>query len=142
VSAGPIESPAPIQAAAPAVTEPSPAPAADQPASPAIVAAGVMTQTAQADPVPTPQPAATVPEASGRYSVIVGSFRQNAEAAVLVDQLRALGYRARLGRVESADRGTWHQVSVGPYAELEQARQDEARVRQLPGYADAHLITQ
>jgi len=142
VSAGPIASTDPIQAAAPAVTEPSPAPAADQPASPAIVAAGVMTQTAQADPVPTPQPAATVAEASGRYSVIVGSFRQNAEAAVLVDQLRALGYRARLGRVESADRGTWHQVSVGPYAELEQARQDEARVRQLPGYADAHLITQ
>jgi cell division septation protein DedD len=61
---------------------------------------------------------------------------------VLVDQLRALGYRARTGRVESADRGTWHQVWVGPYADLERARQDEARVRQLPGYADAHLITQ
>jgi general secretion pathway protein A len=142
VSAGPIDPPAPIRAAAPAVTEPPPAPAADQPASPAIVPAGVTTPTAQADPAPTPQPAATVAEAAGRYSVIVGSFRQNAEAGVLVDQLRALGYRARLGRVESADRGTWHQVSVGPYAELEQARQDEARVRQLPGYADAHLITQ
>ena len=30
----------------------------------------------------------------------------------------------------------------GPYAELDRARQDEARVRQLPGYADAHLVTQ
>jgi general secretion pathway protein A len=151
-SAGSIDPPAPIQtegqAAAPAVTEPSPAPvpAADQPAPPATAPAGVKVPAAQPDPAPSsPQPpAADHPgaEAAGRYSVVVGSFRQDAEAGVLVDQLRALGYRARAGRVQSADRGTWHQVSVGPYADLVQARQDEARVRQLPGYADAHLITQ
>jgi cell division septation protein DedD len=74
--------------------------------------------------------------------VLVGSFRQDSEAGALVDQLRGLGYRARTGRVESADRRTWHQVSVGPYADLERARQDETRVRLLPGYADAHLISQ
>jgi general secretion pathway protein A len=146
-SAGTVDPPAPIQAegqaAAPAVTDPSPAPATDQPADRAPDA---VAPAAQPEPAPSsPQPAAAdqgVAEAAGRYSVIVGSFRQNAEAGVLVDQLRALGYRARTGRVESADRGTWHQVWVGPYADLERARQDEARVRQLPGYADAHLITQ
>jgi hypothetical protein len=33
-------------------------------------------------------------------------------------------------------------VFVGPYGDLEQARQEQARVRQLPGYGDAHLVTQ
>ena len=42
----------------------------------------------------------------------------------------------------SSTRGTWHQVFVGPYADLERARVDETRVRQMPGYADAHVITQ
>jgi general secretion pathway protein A len=79
---------------------------------------------------------------SPRYSVLVGSFRYEPEAATLLDQLRGLGYQARTSRVSSAGRGIWHQVFVGPYGDLDRARQDEARVRQLPGYADAHLVTQ
>ena len=79
--------------------------------------------------------------AGGRYSVLVGSFRHDAEAAVLMEQLRGLGYQARSGRVESEERGVWHQVFVGPYGDIDAARQDEARVRQLPGYADARLTT-
>jgi general secretion pathway protein A len=76
------------------------------------------------------------------YSVLVGSFRYEPEAASLLDQLRGLGYQARTARVSSMGRGTWHQVFVGPYSDLERARQDEARVRQLPGYADARIVTQ
>jgi general secretion pathway protein A len=76
---------------------------------------------------------------AGKYSVLVGSFRQESEAAVLLDQLRGLGYRVRTARVQSGERGAWYQVFVGPYADLGQARQDEMRVRQLPGYADARL---
>ena len=79
---------------------------------------------------------------SRTYSVLVGSFRYAPEATLLLDQLRELGYRARSARVSSAGRGAWHQVFVGPYSELDLARQDEARVRQLPGYADAHLVAQ
>lgn len=79
---------------------------------------------------------------SRTYSVLVGSFRYAPEATLLLDQLRGLGYRARSARVSSAGRGAWHQVFVGPYSELDLARQDEARVRQLPGYADAHLVAQ
>jgi general secretion pathway protein A len=125
-------------------------------ASPAVAEASVMAgdpsaagMPPSADVKPPEAPAVSQPAAAaqpapeaGRYSLLVGSFRQNSEAGTLVEQLRALGYRARTGRFESADRGTWHQVSVGPYTDLERARQDEARVRQLPGYADAHLITQ
>jgi general secretion pathway protein A len=74
------------------------------------------------------------------YSVLVGSFRYEPEAASLLDQLRRLGYQARAARASSADRGAWHQVFVGPYEDPERARQDEARIRQIPGYADARLV--
>jgi general secretion pathway protein A len=77
----------------------------------------------------------------GPYSVLVGSFRQESEAARLLDELRGLGYQARTARFESEGRGAWHQVFVGPYADIDQARQDETRVRQLPGYGDARLTT-
>jgi general secretion pathway protein A len=76
------------------------------------------------------------------YSILVGSFRYEPEAAVLIDQLSELGYHTRGARVSSATRGIWHQVFVGPYRELEMAKQDQSRVRQLPGYADAQLVTQ
>ncbi len=76
------------------------------------------------------------------YSVLVGSFRQDAEAAALLDQLRGLGYHVRVGRIAPEGRGTWHQVYVGPYTDIDAARQDEARVRQLPGYADARLTSE
>jgi cell division septation protein DedD len=76
----------------------------------------------------------------GRYSVLVGSFRHEVEAASLTGTLQGLGYHATTSRVQAGDRGTWYQVFAGPYAELDRARQDETRVRQMPGYADAHLI--
>jgi cell division septation protein DedD len=76
----------------------------------------------------------------GKYSVQVGSFRQETEATTLTDQLRATGYRVRMVRVDGV-RGLWYQVFVGPYGDLDEARQDQMRVRQLPGYADARLVT-
>ena len=76
------------------------------------------------------------------YSILVGSFRYEPEAASLIDQLSGLGYRTRTATVTSNARGTWHQVFVGPYGDIEQARVEETRVRQLPGYADAHVIPQ
>jgi cell division septation protein DedD len=76
------------------------------------------------------------------YSILVGSFRYEPEAAVLVGQLSDLGYHTRAARVSSTTRGIWHQVFVGPYKELEMAKQDQSRVRLLPGYADAQLVTQ
>ena len=74
------------------------------------------------------------------YSVVVGSFRHESEAATLSQQLQDLGFRVRTARAESSERGAWYQVFVGPYTDLEQARRDEGRVRQMPGYGDARLI--
>jgi general secretion pathway protein A len=111
----------------------------------AVAATGVKGTSGPATPVavdsqPTEAHDPVRPQPS--YSILVGSFRYEPEAASLIDQLGGLGYRTRGSRVTSSARGTWHQVFVGPYADLERARVDETRVRQMPGYADAHVITQ
>jgi cell division septation protein DedD len=108
-------------------------------------------------PAPTPTPTGpspqstsgrteALPAAAGRlhdasYSVLVASFRQESEAALLTRQLGELGFHVRTSRVESSGRGVWHQVFVGPYSDIGEARRDEARVREIPGYRDAQLIT-
>jgi len=123
VPAGTIAPPVSIQAdgppAAPPAAEVPAATADDQPAPPAASPSEAQPAVQPApDPAPSQPPAAeqSAAEAAGRYAVLVGSFRQDSEAGALVDQLRELGYRARTGRVESAERGTWHQVSVGPHS--------------------------
>ena len=146
-----------------AVSAPPARPASARPGEPAPPQAIESRAAAPAAAMPTPQgtsgPSAPIaidaprladsdsgrnsgPARLRQYSVLVGSFRYEPEAASLLDQLRGLGYQARTARVSSAGRGTWHQVFVGPYGDVDRARQDEARVRQLPGYADARVVTQ
>jgi general secretion pathway protein A len=117
-------------------------PAETQPQKPAQTQAPPAARLPQPVSVQPPAAAAAA-DWSGRpgYAVLVGSFRVQTQAATLLDQLRALGYRAYANRVGSAAGSAWHQVFVGPYDDLNQARQDEARVRQLPPYADAHVVT-
>ena len=116
-----------------------------RPPAPAVVGAKgttgpATTQTAVDSQSVRESHGAARPEHS--YSILVGSFRYEPEAASLIDQLSGLGYRTRTTTVTSNTRGTWHQVFVGPYGDIEQARLQETRVRQLPGYADAHVIAQ
>jgi type II secretory pathway predicted ATPase ExeA len=73
-------------------------------------------------------------------SILVGSFRLESEAAALMEQLQELGYRPYRVDIRHEERGVWRQVRVGGYRDLESARVDEARLRQLPGYADARLL--
>jgi len=105
------------------------------PAAPQAVDSQSPTDARQLSPLPTAAQTRT-------YSILVGSFRYEPEATVLIGQLSELGYHTRGARISSATRGIWHQVFVGPYSELEMAKQDQLRVRQLPGYADAQLVTQ
>jgi general secretion pathway protein A len=115
------ETPAPI-ATTPAPAAPVPPPVATVPAAPS-----------------QNQPAATaVPGAS--FSVLVASFRQPDEATTLSTQLRELGLPVRGVRVVSGASGVWHQVLVGPYGDAAAAARGQARVRQIPGYADARII--
>jgi general secretion pathway protein A len=93
---------------------------------------------------PAAAPAAAPPAAAparARYSVLIGSFRQSQEAARLSAEL-GTQYPVRTRRVESATSGVWHQVLAGPYDDLTRAREDETRIRKIPGYADARLIAQ
>jgi general secretion pathway protein A len=88
---------------------------------------------------PVPRPTADVRRA---YSVLVASFRMASEADTLAGQLRDLGYQTSVSRAEAPARGLWHLVIAGPFNDLGTARQSEARLRQLPGYSDAHLVQQ
>ncbi len=72
--------------------------------------------------------------------MLVASFRMASEADTLATELRGLGYQASVARTQGSTNGWWHQVTAGPFGDLGTARQSEARLRQLPGYADAHLI--
>jgi general secretion pathway protein A len=83
----------------------------------------------------------TGPQAGVRMSVVVGSFRQTVQAERLRTELEAQGYRVRVSRVDTGARGVWHQVLVGPYSEVAQANDAVARVRRIPGYGDARLIS-
>jgi general secretion pathway protein A len=125
---------APLEAGAstPASPDPSPGPVEAPSQAPP---SGPSAAAAQGSPTP---PAAV----AGRYSVVVASFRQANEAGQLVAELSRQGFRASISRIDTAARGVWHQVRVGPYAGLDEARADEARIRRMPGYGDARLITQ
>jgi general secretion pathway protein A len=110
----------------------SPAPTVKQPVP--------VPTTGKQVPSETPKSTPVVSKAPATYSVLVASFRMAAEADSLAKQLRDLGYGASISRTEAPARGLWHQVLAGPFGDLGSARQGEARLRQMPGYADAHLV--
>lgn len=86
-------------------------------------------------------PAPTTADATGpTFSVLVASFRQANEATALLNDLRERGLPVRQIRVVRSPRGVWHQVLVGPYPDAAAAARGQERIRQIPGYADAHVI--
>jgi DedD protein len=81
-----------------------------------------------------PEPASTVPAASGsgRYVVQVASFGSVANANLLAETLRGHGYGV-LSDVMQSDVGTLHRVRIGPYASEAEANEAASRVRkQVP----------
>ena len=57
-----------------------------------------------------------------------------------MNELRDRGLPVREVRVVQSARGVWHQVLVGPYPDAEAAARGQALVRQIRGYADAHVV--
>jgi general secretion pathway protein A len=113
-----------------------PAPRVVPPPAPATAPSAPPPQNIAAAPVA----ATTGTTTSKRYSVLVASFRVPSKADALASQLRDMGYSTSISRAGGPPRGLWHQVVAGPFDDLGSARQGEARLRQIPGYADAHLI--
>lgn len=63
-----------------------------------------------------------------RYELQVASLRDAAEAESLRAKLLLLGFAAHVRTVRVAQQ-TWHRVRVGPFDNLERARQTRARLR-------------
>lgn len=116
------------------------------------LASPTLTERAGTAPTPGAAPPAAATESTPRtvadaapvtgesFSVLVASFRQSSEASALIDELRKRGLPVREIRVVSSARGVWHQVLVGPYPDAAAAAGGLTEVRQIRGYADAHVI--
>ena len=75
-----------------------------------------------------------------RYVIQVASFQSDERASRLAEQLTSTGYRVRQVELNlEPPRGRLLQILVGGYETLEEAEVDLARIRQIPGYADARL---
>lgn len=75
-------------------------------------------------PAPKPQPTAK-PEASTRYYLQAGSFRQRSEADRVRAQIILMGLDARLEDAKLANGQVWHRVQVGPFADQGKRAQAE-----------------
>jgi cell division septation protein DedD len=74
------------------------------------------------------------------YVIQVASFESRVRAERLVEELTGAGFRARSVEFDLGPRGRLYQVRVDGYRTLDESSRDLARIRQLAGYADAHLL--
>jgi general secretion pathway protein A len=96
----------------------------------------------QADAAPGTAASATAgaPQSAVSFAVLVGSFQDALQSARLTEQLQVLGYAAYRIDIDLGGQGRWQQVLVGRYGDEASAREDEARIRRLPGLRDTRVI--
>ena len=84
---------------------------------------------------------ASVAEANGgdSFEVGVALFSGYDRANTLAVELAVAGFRASTRSLESA-KGRLYEVRTGPYLSREAAEADAARIRKMPGYADARVV--
>ncbi|MDP2268754.1 MAG: SPOR domain-containing protein, partial [Deltaproteobacteria bacterium] len=78
--------------------------------------------------VGTPQPPAAasetpLPEAGGKYSVQVGSFKTQKVAKQFCNKITPLGFKPRVAMVELPNKGKWFRVVVEGFASHAEAQQ-------------------
>jgi cell division septation protein DedD len=77
----------------------------------------------------------------GSHAIQVASFASRSRADRLVAELARAGFRARIVEFNLGSReGIVRQIRVDGYQSAEEAERDLARIRELPGYGDAHLL--
>ncbi len=77
---------------------------------------------------------------SGKYTVQVASFPQEAKAVKLTNELMAKGYPAFMKSAQIAGRGTWYRVRVGSFKTRADARRyGEALKSREPGVRDVFI---
>jgi general secretion pathway protein A len=78
----------------------------------------------------------------GSYAIQVASLTSRSRADRLVAELIGAGYRARAVEFNlGVPRGVVLQVRVDGYSSSDVAQRDLARIRELPSYGDAHLLS-
>jgi cell division septation protein DedD len=78
---------------------------------------------------------AASPPGARFYTVQVGSFRRDTDAQRLLQQLVQQGYAARLLSITLPDKGVWHRVRIGTFAERAEADQMAQRLRRQENMA-------
>lgn len=136
--------------AAPAWRGPVTMPAPRLPSPEEIAAAAA----ARPAPSPAAQPPATTAPRGGSLSIIpasmllvkgigiqVASFDTPARGEQSVEELSAAGFRARVAVSDFGTQGPFAQVVIDGYTTVQDAERDAERVRALPGYADARVVS-
>jgi type II secretory pathway predicted ATPase ExeA len=89
----------------------------------------------------TSSPASVRKANNGSYAIQVASFESRERADRLVSELAREGFRARTVEFNlGPPRGIVLQIRVDGYPSARDAARDLVRIRELPGYADAHLL--
>jgi type II secretory pathway predicted ATPase ExeA len=76
---------------------------------------------------------------AGSFEIGVAVFAKPTRAGFLEAELAAAGFKATTHLIELAG-SPMFEVRTGPYASREAVDADVARIRQMPGYADARVI--
>jgi general secretion pathway protein A len=95
---------------------------------------------------PTPAPSSGAAPASASvnaasFTIQVASFLSEARATRLVQELAQAGYKARAVPFDLGPGGQLLQIRIEGYATLADAERELPRIREIPGYADAHILT-
>lgn len=64
------------------------------------------------------------------YYLQIGSYKNASEAERMKAELALLGLIATIQTAESADKGTWHRVRIGPYAKVSEIDQIRAALQE------------
>ena len=98
-------------------------------------------QTIASEVAASAAPLAPVRANDGSYSIQVASFASRNRADRLVTELGKAGFRARAVEFNlGPPRGLVLQIRIDGYEDAQTAARDLLRIRELPGYGDAHLL--
>ena len=105
------------------------------PASPRLVRPGRGSASSTSSPTSVRQ------ANDGSYAIQVATFESRQRADRLVEELARAGFRARSVEFNlGPPRGIVLQIRLDGYVTAQDAERDLVRIRELPGYADAHLL--
>lgn len=62
-------------------------------------------------------------EYSGKYTIVVGSYRAEQEAQEFAAGFKARGYQPIINEIEVPDRGKWYRVSLGLFENVTEAKE-------------------